>query len=300
MKLAEKVIALYEGLNKETLKAIVTEVTSSYSKKEMSEFGAFKDFFAAVDVQNAYEEEWNPKKYKPYYEEVWKQYKKGELTDFSESKIAEDFDKLASDANDILEGVQFKVKVKLNSSFEEGSELEVNDVEWDEDSESIFVNCENLDTGKGYEFYLTDFVNYIKDGKIETEEKIVVAKLERIVNDLESEQEELSELEDIMGRPEGILHVIEDVGVEASIYAEYSGRGMYGDKCFGIVVSGSAARKLEPEFKKMRVEPRGDGMGLDQILYWPRYTIEMMKKADENGVLDQLDSEQDDEENDEE
>ena len=89
MKLAEKVIALYEGLNKGTLKAIVTEVTSSYSKKEMSEFAAFKDFFAAVDVQNGYEEEWDAKKYKPYYEEVWKQYKQGVITDFEESKISE-------------------------------------------------------------------------------------------------------------------------------------------------------------------------------------------------------------------
>jgi len=89
MKLTDRVIKQHEGLKSSTLKLVTTEVLSSFSEKEMSEFKSFEDFFAEVDVQNAYEEEWDADHYEPYYLKVWQKFKKGALTGFEESKLLE-------------------------------------------------------------------------------------------------------------------------------------------------------------------------------------------------------------------
>lgn len=67
-------------MNPEDLKAVITEVESSYTAVEMAKFETFGEFFAAIDVQNGYEEDWNPKKWRKYYKEVWEMYKNGKLT----------------------------------------------------------------------------------------------------------------------------------------------------------------------------------------------------------------------------
>lgn len=54
-----------EPLNNETLRLVREEVVSSYERGELGE--TFQDFWSRVEVQNAYEEEWNPEKYKPFY-----------------------------------------------------------------------------------------------------------------------------------------------------------------------------------------------------------------------------------------
>jgi hypothetical protein len=56
-----------ESLNNETLQLIREEVMASYEKGELGE--TFQDFWAKVETQNAYEEEWSPnkEKYKPFY-----------------------------------------------------------------------------------------------------------------------------------------------------------------------------------------------------------------------------------------
>ena len=60
-----------EGLNKEDLKNVETEIRSSFDEDELKDFKDFEDFFSTVDAQNAYEPEWKPKKWKPYYKSVY-------------------------------------------------------------------------------------------------------------------------------------------------------------------------------------------------------------------------------------
>ena len=51
--------------------AIKEEIYACYESEELAAFKNFKKFFDEVDVTNAYEEEWNPKYYKPYYKKVF-------------------------------------------------------------------------------------------------------------------------------------------------------------------------------------------------------------------------------------
>lgn len=81
MKLAEKLLSLFEGLDKKDLEVLIKEIESSYDKKEMSKFKSFDDLIDSEDVRNAYEEEWEDEKeyWIPYYKEVWKMYKNNQL-----------------------------------------------------------------------------------------------------------------------------------------------------------------------------------------------------------------------------
>jgi len=81
MKLAEKLLSLFEVLKKSELAILVSEIESSYDKKEMSKFKSFDDLIDSEDVRNAYEEEWEDEKeyWIPYYKEVWKMYKNNQL-----------------------------------------------------------------------------------------------------------------------------------------------------------------------------------------------------------------------------
>lgn len=76
MKLTDMMEA---SLKKQDLDAVRTEVTSSFTEEEMNEFKDFEYFFAAVDVQNGYEQDWKPKKWKPYFEAIYKEFKNGKL-----------------------------------------------------------------------------------------------------------------------------------------------------------------------------------------------------------------------------
>ena len=54
-----------------------------------------------------------------------------------------------------------------------------------------------------------------------------------------------------------------------TFYARYSGRGMFGDTCPGIVCPGYDVQKVEAAARKIGVRnPSVDGMGLDRIVYW--------------------------------
>lgn len=68
-------------------KAVKAEVIDSFTNKEMEKFKNFNEFFAEVDVQNAYEEEWEEGQhtYKPHYKRVYDEFKKGKLK-MNESK----------------------------------------------------------------------------------------------------------------------------------------------------------------------------------------------------------------------
>ena len=88
-----------------------------------------------------------------------------------------------------------------------------------------------------------------------------------------------------------LVRVIED-------HADYSGRGMFGEKCFGFVVETPEAaiaeiqadingiyepEELRQEFSELLQHSRRDSMGFDTILYFPGYqTTETDKETEEN------------------
>lgn len=74
------------------------------------------------------------------------------------------------------------------------------------------------------------------------------------------------------------------------LYDDYSGRGMNGDQCFGVVVGrdevpqvyfalGYAAGHTEaedgggPDWTELARSARTDGMGRDVIVYFPRWSL---------------------------
>ncbi|MFJ5532483.1 hypothetical protein [Streptomyces sp. NPDC093261] len=72
---------------------------------------------------------------------------------------------------------------------------------------------------------------------------------------------------------------------EDALYEGYSGRGMFGEKCFGIVgnmttfarfIVGIAAQDYEgAEMAQLLADAvSSDNMGYDSIYYFPSYTIE--------------------------
>ncbi len=56
--------------------------------------------------------------------------------------------------------------------------------------------------------------------------------------------------------------------VDGSIRYDYSGRGMFGDICYGIVCD-DANKCLEVAGSKGITGGRTDSMGLQMIVYWP-------------------------------
>jgi hypothetical protein len=62
----------------ELLPLIEEEIRASYFLKDIRAM-SFDDFFNEVDVANAYEEEWMPDFYKPFYQIVFTKIKKGEI-----------------------------------------------------------------------------------------------------------------------------------------------------------------------------------------------------------------------------
>jgi hypothetical protein len=67
-----------------------------------------------------------------------------------------------------------------------------------------------------------------------------------------------------------LIDAIEDAGFEAQAY---SGRGMSGKQCVGVVVEGDDDLwEIAQDFAISGLEiqaPRTDSLGLDTILYWP-------------------------------
>ena len=92
-----------------------------------------------------------------------------------------------------------------------------------------------------------------------------------------------------------LVSVIED---HAEIRHDYSGRGMFGEKCFGFVAENPEAaiaeiqadingiyepEELRQEFSELLQHGRRDSMGFDTILYFPGYqTVETGKEAEKN------------------
>ena len=60
----------------ELIDVIKTEVMASFTFEEIADFADFEEFFDVVDVQNAYETEWKPRKWKPYFKAVFDEIRK--------------------------------------------------------------------------------------------------------------------------------------------------------------------------------------------------------------------------------
>ena len=66
--------------------------------------------------------------------------------------------------------------------------------------------------------------------------------------------------------------------VDGEIRTDYSGRGMFGDECVGVVLKDEGdlftfARLLDDELAELLGSPRWDNMGLREIAYWPKVTV---------------------------
>lgn len=77
-----------------------------------------------------------------------------------------------------------------------------------------------------------------------------------------------------------------DVLIELSneygkIYKNYSGRGMYGRTCYGIVTSSDPAEVIASAEEQGLTDGRADSLGLDVIVYWPHFKPE----ADDDDYL---------------
>ncbi len=73
------------------------------------------------------------------------------------------------------------------------------------------------------------------------------------------------------------LHNAADT-VDGEIVTGYSGRGMFGDECVGVVLQDEGdlftfARQLDDELAELLGNPRWDSMGLREIAYWPRWSV---------------------------
>lgn len=82
---------------------------------------------------------------------------------------------------------------------------------------------------------------------------------------------------------------VENSAEEISLYEGYSGRGMYGDTCFGVVAGGDGAvaaflvdladfndfndTEFSETVKEMARSMRTDSMGLDMIAYFPGWEL---------------------------
>lgn len=62
--------------------------------------------------------------------------------------------------------------------------------------------------------------------------------------------------------------------VNGEIVTDYSGRGMFGAECVGIILENEGdlftfARLFDDDLAELLGNPRWDSMGLREIAYWP-------------------------------
>jgi len=70
---------------------------------------------------------------------------------------------------------------------------------------------------------------------------------------------------------EKALQILYDIqGNDDSVREDYSGRGMMGQTCIGITTP-YPTRTIEKAAEKGLVGSRVDNMGMDMIIYWPRF-----------------------------
>tara|TARA_B110001454_G_scaffold209787_1_gene223642 strand:+ start:602 stop:877 length:276 start_codon:yes stop_codon:yes gene_type:complete len=75
---------------------------------------------------------------------------------------------------------------------------------------------------------------------------------------------------------EALYHAADTI--DGRIVTDYSGRGMYGDECVGVVLQDEGdlfrfAGLLDKDFVELLGTPQWDSMGLQEIAYWPRWSV---------------------------
>jgi hypothetical protein len=70
-----------------------------------------------------------------------------------------------------------------------------------------------------------------------------------------------------MTKQEKIIKKAEELGL--NVYHDYSGRGMFGKNCLGVVGAMHDLDTLLSEVEGSAEGLRKDNMGLDYIYYWP-------------------------------
>jgi|TARA_B110000263_G_scaffold151031_1_gene131084 hypothetical protein len=64
--------------------------------------------------------------------------------------------------------------------------------------------------------------------------------------------------------------------IDGEIVTDYSGRGMFGDECVGIILKDEGdmfrfAGLIDNDLVELLGSPKWDNMGLREIAYWPRF-----------------------------
>jgi len=181
---------------------------------------------------------------------------------------------------DLLEGMGFEMR---------GKQYHISDVSYDRNEEEIRVGYENLTDGTEYSTLFSSFYYWLTNNEAETMSQFDFKELKDLWTEISAKEEEQ---ENFKNQPEygtnkGILKVLgENQDEIKEIRTDYSGRGMYGKECFGIVVESYS--NIEDELEKYDVMGRKDNMGHDMIIYWPSLTYEKLKSEDTEGVLNSL------------
>ena len=184
-------------------------------------------------------------------------------------------------AVDLLEGMGFEMR---------GKQYHITDVSYDRDDEEIKVEYENLSDGTEHTQHFSSFYYWMINNETETMSQFDFKELKNLWDEISAKEEEKENLESQpeYGTNKGILKVLGEHQDEIkSVHTNYSGRGMYGKECFGIVVESYSA--IEDELDKYNVMGSKDSMGRDTIIYWPGTTYEKLKSEDSEGVLDGFD-----------
>lgn len=178
---------------------------------------------------------------------------------------------------DLLEGMGFEMR---------GKQYHISDISYDRNEEEIRVEYENLTEGTEHSKSFSSFYYWLTNNEAETMSQFDFKELKDLWTEISAKEEEQ---ENFKNQPEygtnkGILKVLgENQDEIKEIRTDYSGRGMYGVECFGIVVEPYS--NIEDELEKYDVMGRKDNMGHDYIIYWPSLTYEELKSEDTNGIL---------------
>jgi hypothetical protein len=197
--------------------------------------------------------------------------------------------KIVEDLKDVMEdkeltstngGVVYIDRVRQDPDASYEDEIEV--------KFTVYPSKEKADAGEEGqkdERTIESFVAFLKSNNYDMEP---IARTESLLKDIADEMEAEKELEESeeYGNAKGILKIIDEHQDDIErVYKDYSGRAMYGDKCFGIIVAGFAYEELMEAFEKMGVSARSDNMGREMIIYWPNYSWEEMTAADDDSIL---------------
>lgn len=199
-------------------------------------------------------------------------YDHGMGTGSIQDKLVDEYGYTPGDASDLIQEIIYGSASKKTAAFSREFETKVREA-----LEVVGFNIFDIDItysgeGEGYvestspDFKVSKAIKALEAAGIAASDATSPQDYDRwyiaIKEGATSEAREVSEDPQV----ESIKDLARDVSGE--VYEGYSGRGMYGDRCWGIAVH-------DPDEIKMRVreyglpKPSVDNLGLDYIVYWP-------------------------------